>query len=488
MRIKQVVTFLILLLGFQCIQASAQQLVATWTDTAGNWSSAANWSTNPVVPNNGGGTTYAVKITAPGSVVAMDVLTTIDRFDLGTPNTLTINSGNTLNLVAGTSNNYGTLINYGAISNSSGAITNYGTLINYSGITFTNLEPTPGFSSGGILFNSGTIQTGLSGIPMSIGGTAINTGTINCIDGVLSLSGVVINSGSGLILSQEQTLMSGTVDNSARIFVGSVVPSANSGTVNNTGTIGISFIGGGGSFTNSGTINNSGAFFNSNGSDFINSGSFNNSGTVNNDGFFTNSGRVTITRSGLFTTTFVDYTQTAGSTVVDGTLAAVPPIPSASTIVNIQGGTLSGTGTINSNVLMAGTMMPGDAPGTLTIIGNYEQKDTGIFEELMSPFAQAFLDVSGNVVLDPGATLDITLLGGFNPLGDTISIMDFSTLSGRFANGSSFWDDGFLWDITYRQHEIDVTAVQAPEPGSFLLLGIGSLAIGAIAKRKKVAQ
>ena len=117
---------------------------------------------------------------------------------------------------------------------------------------------------------------------------------------------------------------------------------------------------------------------------------------------------------------------------------------------------------------MAGTMMPGDAPGTLTIIGNYEQKDTGIFEELMSPFAQAFLDVSGNVVLDPGATLDITLLCGFNPLGDTISIMDFSTLSGRFANGSSFWDDGFLWDITYRQHEIDVTAVQAPEPGSFL--------------------
>jgi hypothetical protein len=66
--------------------------------------------------------------------------------------------------------------------------------------------------------------------------------------------------------------------------------------------------------------------------------------------------------------------------------------------------------------------------------------------------------------------------------------MDFSALSGQFANGSSFWDDGFLWDITYRQHEVDVTAVQATEPSSFLLLGIGSLAIGAIAKRKKVAQ
>src|SRR6516165_7049216 len=134
---------------------------------------------------------------------------------------------------------------------------------------------------------------------------------------------------------------------------------------------------------------------------------------------------------------------------------------------------------------MAGTMMPGDAPGTLTIFGNYEQKDTGIFKELMSPYAQAFLDMSGNVVLDPGASLDITLLGGFNPLGDTISIMDFSSLSGQFANGSRFWDDNYLWDITYRQHEVDVTAVQAPEPSSFLLLAIGSLVAGTLARRKK---
>ena len=58
--------------------------------------------------------------------------------------------------------------------------------------------------------------------------------------------------------------------------------------------------------------------------------------------------------------------------------------------------------------------------------------------------------VSGNVVLDPGATLDITLLGGFNPRRSTIPTMDFSTLSGQFANGSSFWDDGYLWDITYQ--------------------------------------
>ena len=95
--------------------------------------------------------------------------------------------------------------------------------------------------------------------------------------------------------------------------------------------------------------------------------------------------------------------------------------------MNIQGGTLGGTGTINGNVLMAGTMMPGDAPGTLTIFGNYEQTGTGILEELMGPLSHSFLDVSGNVTLDPGAFLDITLLDGYNPLNQTFSIMDFDS-------------------------------------------------------------
>jgi hypothetical protein len=62
--------------------------------------------------------------------------------------------------------------------------------------------------------------------------------------------------------------------------------------------------------------------------------------------------------------------------------------------------------------------------------------------------------------------------------------MDFALLNGQFANGSSFWDDGCLWDITYRQHEVDVTAVQAPEPSSLLLLFIGMAALAFYAHRK----
>ena len=57
-------------------------------------------------------------------------------------------------------------------------------------------------------------------------------------------------------------------------------------------------------------------------------------------------------------------------------------------------------------------------------------------------------------------------------------------MTGQFSNGSSFWDDNYLWDITYHQHEIDVTAVQAPEPSSLLLLFIGLAALAFYAHRK----
>jgi len=154
--------------------------------------------------------------------------------------------------------------------------------------------------------------------------------------------------------------------------------------------------------------------------------------------------------------------------------------------VNIQGGTLGGIGTINGNVAMGGTLTPGalGAPGAITIFGNYEQTGNGTFDELIGPGSHSFLDVSGNVSLDSGAFLDITLLDGYDPLNQTFSIMDFAFLNGQFANGSAFWEDGYLWDITYRQHEDDVTAVKAPEPSSLVLLLIGLAALSFYTHRK----
>src|SRR5208283_2451708 len=96
----------------------------------------------------------------------------------------------------------------------------------------------------------------------------------------------------------------------------------------------------------------------------------------------------------------------------------------------------------------------------------------------------SFLNVTGSVALDANSRLDIILLNGYDPLGQKFSLMDGSSMVGQFSNGSSFWEDGYLWDITYGQHEMDVTAVGVPEPSSLLQLSIGLAALAFYAHRK----
>ena len=72
MRFTRVVAFLVFFLGLELISTLGQQVVATWTDTSGNWSNPANWSTL-AVPNNVGGTTYSVIIDTPNAGVFVSV-------------------------------------------------------------------------------------------------------------------------------------------------------------------------------------------------------------------------------------------------------------------------------------------------------------------------------------------------------------------------------------------------------------------------------
>jgi PEP-CTERM motif-containing protein len=195
------------------------------------------------------------------------------------------------------------------------------------------------------------------------------------------------------------------------------------------------------------------------------------------------------------------YQQSAGTTFIEtGGLVSATTFNATGGTVTVNGildptaveigsrGALQGTGTIIGNVAMGGTIIPGapGTPGTLTIFGNYEQTGNGTLEELMSPFSKSLLDVKGSVALDSDSRLNIILLNGHDPLGKTFSILDDKSLVGQFSNGSSFREDGFLWDVTYGQHEIDVTAVSVstPEPSSLLLLSIGLAALAFYAHRK----
>ena len=367
--------------------------------------------------------------------------------------------------------NQGTLNNKGTIGITSGAdpssFANSGTFNNTGTISLSLIFNSSSFSNTGTLNNKGTINLddscpGGCSISVTNSGTLNNRGTLNITSasdgtGLFTNSGTINNSGGGTI----SNALTSTLDNS--------------GTINNTS---------GGHINNLGTLTNEGVFNNTSGAHLTDVGTFNNTGT------FSNSGAVTISNTGLFTTSS-DYTQTAGRTTVNGTLTAT-----GGAIVDIEGGKLSGTGMINGDVLMKGIMSPGSGgvPGTFTVNGNYQQTAAGVFDEIIKgASSNGVLDVTGLLALDPGSLLEITLQNGFDPVGDSFTILDYGSLSGEFGNGTSFMADGYNWTLTYGPGDAILTAVSGdpvntPEPGTISLIAIGFLPLlGYAAKRRSAA-
>jgi hypothetical protein len=130
-----------------------------------------------------------------------------------------------------------------------------------------------------------------------------------------------------------------------------------------------------------------------------------------------------------------NYTQTDGTTTVDGVLTIIDPFHSGAAL-SVNGGVLNGAGVINGNVVNAAEVDPGDPLGILTINGNYTQTAAGTLSiEIGGRSAGNQYDrlaVSGMATLD--GTLSVTLLNGFQPSpGDTFAVLTFGAHSGTFS-------------------------------------------------------
>ena len=130
--------------------------------------------------------------------------------------------------------------------------------------------------------------------------------------------------------------------------------------------------------------------------------------------FFDNSGTVEVDDGVLF---FGSYTQTGGTTVLNG-----GSIRSSSPI-NLQGGTMTGSGLVLSNVVNSGTIAPGPLPSTIEIRGDFSQTTQGTLSlDLDGTGAGEFdqLKVTGAVAL-AGA---VAVTAGFSPAaGDAFPIV-----------------------------------------------------------------
>ena len=126
------------------------------------------------------------------------------------------------------------------------------------------------------------------------------------------------------------------------------------------------------------------------------------------------------------------WDQTAGSITVGGGTVL------GGARLNIRGGTLTGTGTIQAPVNNGGVISPGGSPGTLTLSpgNNYQQWPGGILRiELGGYIAGTQSDqfvVGGGASLD--GTLELHLINGFVPqIGDQFKILTCGSQSGQFS-------------------------------------------------------
>lgn len=140
--------------------------------------------------------------------------------------------------------------------------------------------------------------------------------------------------------------------------------------------------------------------------------------------------------SGTFTLKSAPCTVSGGNVVLNGTLTAGSGF-------NLSGGTLSGTGTVDSVVTSSGNIVPGPGPGTLRITGAYIQQTGGNLQlEVNGPAAGTetdMLSVQGWVELN--GNLDLNLDPSYGPgpgtnlivLGHTARTGGFSSLTGNEA-------------------------------------------------------
>lgn len=368
--------------------------------------------------------------------------------------------------------------NDGAIS-----ITDTGTLINNVGASLTNgvsvLQSS--VTNAGTLINEGTLYSLTGSLRNS--GTVMNSGNLDFVFGSLLNDGTLTNSGT--LTSNHYIRNIGTLVNAANGTLSSINSAFidNYGFLTNEGMLESSsgwYTNNYGTLTNNGILNNTLMTFLTNTGTLTNNGILdNNTGHVINNATLTNTGVLTLTGQAGFGTLSGTgtYLQTAGQTVNNSSMSQ--------SSIAIQGGMLSGNGSITGNVTLgsAATLSPGGATtfGTLTVNDIVESSGDMMYHIGGVGSGQFdVLDINNHAFFS-GGTIGFDFRN-FSPVaGNSWEFLHATAITGWNTLGFSF--SGLSPDLTYAFNFSNgvqtLTLVNAvPEPNSlfFLIAGLGGLA------------
>ena len=192
------------------------------------------------------------------------------------------------------------------------------------------------------------------------------------------------------------------------------------------------------------------------------------------------------------------YTQTAGGTVLNGGDI------STTTILNLTGGTLTGSGTITGNVFNDGIVAPGFSAGTINIAGDLSLGSDSQFVLEIGGANQGtdydFVSETGSVPLTLGGFISVIMRNSFlpDPLQIFTVLSSNQPLLGQFSNAASgskiFASDGetsfrifYGAGSPFSPNAVVLRSDRAvPEPGLLGLLMIGAL--GVLGRRPRRGQ
>ena len=288
--------------------------------------------------------------------------------------------------------------------------------------------------TGGTIVNNGVLNTSAANLPANQSIT-LNTSTLNVnqptdasFGGVISGTGSVAKLGAGaLTITGASTYTGGTT-----VSAGTLVASTTALPANKNVTVApVAFL------------------------------AFNQTADGTFGGAITGGGRIQKRGTGsltLSTTTTSPIDIQAGSLYSNNGLGA--------TTIS-AGAFLGGNATITGNLVNNGTVSPGNSPGTINVTGNYTQSSTGtLIIEIASGVSFDHLIVTGTAAL--AGTLQVNVLGGFNPLGQSFTFLTAAAgVTGTFGtiNGTITTSAATAATVNYAPTSATIAFTQLPFAG-----------------------